>query len=174
MTRPLRRFAMVMAMLIPAVSWGQERVAISIEPPASVAPGKSFDLVLLLDITTGYHIQASNAKKPYVPTTITVQAPEDFEVGKPVFPEAKTVKLFGEELTVYEAKIKVKIPVTVPKGAKGKQTFSATINYQACDESTCDPPKDARVETEITIQQPKPAVKKPPAKKPAKKKGKRG
>ena len=173
MKPPIRRVIPILAILIvPATVRAQERVSISILPAPPVVAGKTVDLVMVLDIKEGFHIQAVNAKKPYVPTTLKVEAPEDFEAGDPVFPDSKTVTLFGEQLSVYAGKVKVKIPVTVPKNARGRQTISVTVNYQACDDNTCDEPKDATTETDVTIQPPRTPVKKPPVKKLPKKKGK--
>jgi DsbC/DsbD-like thiol-disulfide interchange protein len=150
-----------------ALSEFEQRVKASVSGPAQAAAGKAFDLLVSVEVQEGYHIQANNAKEPYIPTSVLVTAPAGYKLGTPSFPESKTGEFFGEKLKVFEGKITVKVPVTPPAGGKGKQEFSVKVGYQACNQSTCDPPNSATASAEVTIT---PGAATGPAKKPTPKK----
>jgi thiol:disulfide interchange protein DsbD len=142
----------------------EKRAKAAITGPDKAVAGKSFDLVVSIDIQPGYHIQANNAKDPYIPTKVTVTAPEGFKIGTPVYPESKLIDSFGEKLLVFEGKISVKVPITPPATAKGSQEMGVKIAYQACNDTACDPPADTTAFAEVTIT---PGSATPPAKKPS-------
>ena len=108
-----------------------QRVKASVAGPAQAVAGKAFDLLVSVEIEQGYHIQANNAKAPYIPTSINITAPAGFKVGSPTFPESREQEFFGEKLRVFEGKISVKVPVTAPAAARGKQEISVKVGYQA-------------------------------------------
>src|SRR5437588_11840592 len=81
---------------------GEGKVKASIAGPEKPAAGKAFELMVELEITEGYHIQSNTAKDPWIPTKLSITAPEGFKVGDPVFPSAKTIDSFGEKLQAFE------------------------------------------------------------------------
>ena len=147
-----------------AMPSAEKRAKAAITGPDKAAAGKPFDLVVSIEVQPGYHIQANNAKDPYIPTKVTVTAPEGFKVGAPVFPESKLIESFGEKLLVFEGKISLKIPITPPAAAKGSQELGVKINYQACNDTACDPPADTTAFADVTITPPSSTT---PAKKPS-------
>lgn len=114
-------------------------------------PGKTFTLVVTLDIQSGYHIQANNAKDPYIPTRVEITAPRGFKVGTPVFPKSKKAEVAGEQLDVFEGKIAVHVPITPPALAKGRYSLPVKVRYQACNDRSCFPPMNTSVNAEIVI-----------------------
>ncbi|HXG25113.1 MAG TPA: protein-disulfide reductase DsbD domain-containing protein [Chthonomonadales bacterium] len=114
-------------------------------------PGKTFTLIVTLDIQSGYHIQANNAKDPYIPTRVELTAPRGFKVGTPVFPRSKKAEVAGELLDVFEGQIAVRIPITPPASAKGRYSLPVKVRYQACNDRSCFPPTDTSVNAEIVI-----------------------
>lgn len=129
----------------------EQRVKASAAGPAQVSGGKAFVLIVTVEVQEGFHIQSNAAKDPYIPTSLTITAPVGFKVGTPVFPAAKTEEFFGEKLKVFDGKIAIKVPVTPPANAKGKQEISVKVGYQACNKSTCDPPNSAGTNVEVNV-----------------------
>ena len=145
----------------------EQRVKATASGPAQAVGGKSFDLIVSLEVQQGYHIQANTAKDPYIPTTIAVTAPAGLKVGAASFPTAKTEEFFGEKLKVFDGKIAVKVPVVAPPATKGKQEFSIKVGYQACNQSACDPPAFVSTACDVilTSASASPTPRKPSAKK---------
>jgi len=130
---------------------GGEYVRASTTVPAQAAPGKPFNLTVRLDIQSGYHIQANNARDPYIPTKVEVAAPRGFEIGAPVFPASITATVAGETIPVYEGQIDITVPITPPENARGQQTFTVKVRYQACNAQSCFPPTDTTATARVSF-----------------------
>jgi DsbC/DsbD-like thiol-disulfide interchange protein len=152
-----------------AIVRAEQRVKATVTGPAAAVGGKAFDLLVSLEVEEGYHIQSNAAKDPYIPTSVIVTAPAGYKVGPAAYPAPKTEEFFGEKIRVFDGKITVKVPVTPPANAKGKQELYIKVGYQACNEKLCDPPTSVNVTGEVTVS---PGTAKPPAGKPAPKKAK--
>src|SRR5262245_18576034 len=125
-----------------AQSGSSQYVKTGLEFPARGAPRRPFKLTVTFDIQEGYHIQAHNAKDPYIPTKVQVVAPKGFRVGAPGFPAAHRVTMMGETLNVFEGSIRVPVTITPPATAKGTQRISVKLRYQVCNDKSCLPPSD--------------------------------
>ncbi len=144
-----------------ALAGVEQRAKPTVTGPEKASAGKQFDLFVSIEIEPGYHIQANDAKDPYIPTKIEVTAPAGYKVGAPVFPASKVISSAGEKLAVFDSKISVKIPVTPPATARGSQEFSVKVKYQACNDQACDPPTSATTTGKVTFA---PGPKKPAVK----------
>src|SRR5207248_2297883 len=96
---------MLAAASLTASPRGEQRAKASISGPEKATAGKAFDMTVSIEIEPGYHIQANNAKDPYIPTKVEVTAPEGFKVGAATFPASKVIDSFGEKLAVFDSKI---------------------------------------------------------------------
>ena len=134
---------------------GGDHLSATTELPKSIG-GKPFDLIVKLKVKEGYHIQAAEAKDPYIPTTITVRPPAGYKVGDPVFPASTTATVAGDTIPVYEGEAEVKVPITPPPGATGKPKFKVQVRYQACDENSCFPPTEVTADSAPEAQRPAP------------------
>jgi thiol:disulfide interchange protein DsbD len=114
-------------------------------------PGKPFHLDVTLDIQAGYHIQANNARAPYIPTRVQVTAPKGFKVAHPLFPKPKKATVAGDQIDVFEGRIAVRIPITPPTSAKGRYQLLIKVSYQACNDQSCFPPTEASAQAEVNI-----------------------
>ncbi|MGC8668036.1 MAG: cytochrome c biogenesis protein CcdA [Chthonomonadales bacterium] len=123
----------------------------SAEVQGPVKPGAPFTLVVRLNIAEGYHIQAANAKEPYIPTKVDVTAPPEFRIGAPVYPAPAQAEVAGERIPVFEGQAPVRIAVTPPKDARGRVRLKVAIRYQACNAQSCFPPATADTETEVDL-----------------------
>ncbi len=134
---------------------GGNKLTASLNAPATAVAGKSFDLLLTLDIEKGFHIQSDRAKDPYIPTKLAVTAPAGFKVGSASFPASKTLDFAGESILVFEGKVDVKIPIAPPAKVSGKRAFKLKVEYQACDDAVCFPPAESTASTTVSFSVPK-------------------
>lgn len=149
---------MPMLLILPTLAAAQlgsrQFVKASVLPPAKVVPGRSFTLTVRLTIEPGYHIQANDAKDPYIPTRVQVTVPKGYKVGKPVFPRSISITMASEEMAVFEGTVEVKVPITPPAQARGKQRLRVKVEYQACTDEACFPPTETSVNADILIGSP--------------------
>lgn len=142
----------------------------------AVQPGGLINVGVLLDVQSGWKIQAGEGSgdeiEPYIPTTVSLDLPEGWEARPVIWPEAKTFTLsigdFAEELAGYDGRVLIVVPVQIPDVVEpGEYDIDAEISYQACDATTCEmqvsimlrgtanvigrdaPPQTASLDTEI-------------------------
>ena len=112
-----------------------------------IESGKPFELTVKLTVKDHFHIQAADAKEPYIPTEVKITGPAGYTFGKPVFPPSTTATVAGDTIPVYEGEIEVKVPVTPPAGASGKPDLKVEVRYQACDDKSCFPPTSVKADS---------------------------
>lgn len=109
------------------------------------------EAMVLLNIETGYHVNANPATYPYlIATEVFADKIDGLEVGKPIYPPAKKQKFdFADEpLAVYEGQVEVKLPLKVAN--KGTRTLPLQVRVQACDHEKCFPP--ATLITNVSVE----------------------
>jgi uncharacterized protein YyaL (SSP411 family) len=131
-----------------------ERVA----PPEQIAAGvvamraamPSATLIeLRIDILDGFHINAHQASKGLIPTTLKVAGVDANEIERIDYPpgEQRRFAFADAPMRVYEdtatIAIHFKRPVTTSK-------LTLSLTYQACDDSTCLPPVTKRMEVKLS------------------------
>ncbi len=107
-------------------------------------------------IQEGFHINANKiSDEDLIPTTINVES-ADFKLSKTSWPSAKKYKFsFSEtELDVYEGSITIGLTLKARKDLKpGKYEVTGAVNYQACNDRACFPPKNAEFSLTVTIKE---------------------
>jgi thiol:disulfide interchange protein DsbD len=99
--------------------------------------------VVEMAIAPGWHVNAHDPKDKFlIPTTVDVVVPAGVRAGAVKYPAAveKTLEFAdGKTLRLYEGKVRIETPLegTAPDGAPVR----AKLRYQACDDTTCLPPK---------------------------------
>lgn len=126
-------------------------VRVSVAGPAKAAPGTTITLNVVLQIPEGYHVQAHTVPPPNIPTSVLLKLPRGFKAGKPVFPHPARGEAGGQTLDLFEGRVVVRVPVTIPKSARGPAAITAEVTYQACDATSCYPPAEASVTHKITV-----------------------
>jgi hypothetical protein len=165
MTRPFSRRAALLALTLLALTALTGRAHAQLNTPkflkatavapATVTPGKPFDLAVTLTIAAPYHIQANPTTEGYIPTEVKVGTVKGLTAGKPVYPKGMPVTISGDKLSVYEGAVKVMLSITPDKALKpGKITLPVTIHYQGCNDQACFPPTDTQVTVVLTIGKP--------------------
>ncbi len=146
-----RQLAIAVLVLIGA------SVALAGEPVFSVSaswpdgppePGGRANLLVLLHVQEGWHVNSNAPLDPYlIPTSLSLTLPPGWSAGQPQFPPHKmaTFAFSDEALAVYEGT--VAIPVTLTRGAQAPLAgITVTVRAQACNDSLCLPPEEVSVE----------------------------
>lgn len=113
-----------------------------------IEPGQTITLAIIFDIADGWHIQSNAPREDWqVPTTVAFEGlPDSATYGDTQWPAIHTETLdlgFGpQELDFFVGKAVVYAKVSVPADVKpGAYPIKAVVEYQACDDKTCDTPR---------------------------------
>jgi len=136
-----------------AASVVKTKVYASLDP---VPRGKEFQVAVVVDIASGYHMNSHKPLDSYlIPTTLTPQLPAGFTVADTVYPPGKNLKFpFSPDkpLNVYTQSVTLRLRLTAGEGAAlGSATIPITLRYQACNNSACLPPVKVPVTAEIKV-----------------------
>ncbi len=162
----LASMAMVTAPAAPALGqmFGEPNVQVSAEASTTTAkPGDQFVIAVVLDHNEHYHSHLHEPVIPEemgdfnaIPTTITFDEVPGLTFGRIQWPKVYTVAVdFGfkngpVDYQVYSGKAIAFVPVIVADDAvEGEVTVALKIGFQACDDTTCDPP--SRESRSVTI-----------------------
>lgn len=118
-------------------------------------------LAVVFDIKENWHIASDKAQavpgskfNPYF-TSVTVKTEDErLTFGEPQFPEAHLLAVGGlpDPVGVYDGRVVIYIPVAVGADAEpGKIKVEVALDYQACDDMTCDFPTQQTVSAEVEI-----------------------
>ncbi len=134
-----------------------EYVVFDSASPTSVGPKTETSLTLKFKVADGYHIQANPASTPQlIPTTLTLPAANNLDVGAPIYPAGKPYKLQGSssEISTYDGIVTIKVPLRTPAKTVGNSfPWKGKLRYQACNEKTCFFPKNLAFEIPFQVIQ---------------------
>jgi thiol:disulfide interchange protein DsbD len=112
----------------------------------AVAPGETFKAAVILRVQAGYHINDNAPLDEFmIPTTLVLDDHADFEVVETLFPKGRRARFAYSEvdLVVYEGEVVLGVLLKAKDGATpGAKTIKASLGYQACDNTSCLPPKE--------------------------------
>ena len=136
-----------------AASVVKTKVYSSLDP---VPRGKEFQIAVVVDIESGYHMNSHKPLDSYlIPTTLTPELPEGFTLADTVYPPGKNLKFpFSPDkpLNVYTQSVILRMRVTAGENAKlGGTPIPITLRYQACNNSACLPPVKVPVTAQIKV-----------------------
>ncbi|HEX7085877.1 MAG TPA: protein-disulfide reductase DsbD N-terminal domain-containing protein [Vicinamibacterales bacterium] len=150
----------VLAVLAVAVPSAQsflknqpQRVSVEARAVAGRGAGR-FELQIAVTPKPGMHVYAPG-NKGYTAVGVTLQPVEGVTFGTPVYPKAETYFFapLKETVLVYSTPFTLRVPVRVTGGAA---TIRGTLDYQACDDRLCYPPRSAPFT--VTVPPPKGAA----------------
>ena len=137
---------------------GTKKPSVTLQPPEiiSIARGQSGPVPLQFRISSGFHINSNTPKQEYLKKTeLKLDAPTDIVVQKITYPEGEDTSFpFApdEKLNVYSGDFAVTVQVRPLKGVlPAKYAIHGKLNYQACDNAACYPPKDLPVSFEVKV-----------------------
>jgi thiol:disulfide interchange protein DsbD len=112
----------------------------------AVAPGETFKAAIVVKVQAGYHINDNAPLDEFmIPTTLVIDDHPDFEVVEVLFPKGRRARFsYSEaELVVYEGEVVLGVLLKAKGGAApGPRSLKASVGYQACDSTSCLPPKE--------------------------------
>ena len=117
------------------------------------APGSVARLAALVEVESGWHIQAHVPTLDYlIPTVLTVAAPAGWGPAKVDYPAPEPYKFgFAEEaLDVYEGRLVLPVELALPADAAGATSIDVSLRYQACDDKSCLPPVTTSASVTLT------------------------
>lgn len=141
-----------LALLSAAAYAGPGAVKISASGPAKSAPGKDVTILVKFNVKDGYHIYGPGKIDTGIPTDVSVDAPKGFKVKKTAYPATKMYKALGETVPVFEHTGTIKVTLSAPANAHGKQNFVVKVKTQACNDRTCLMPTTDQVNVAINFQ----------------------
>jgi hypothetical protein len=119
----------------------------------TVPAGKHGVLQLHFQLLPGFHVNSHTPKsKLLIPTALTLQPAAGVTAGALEYPAGQSFSFSfdpNEKVDVYAGGFIVKLPVVA---TRGDHTMDATLKYQACDNSSCYPPRTLPVKIMFTAK----------------------
>jgi len=145
--------ALIAAGLLSVAAFAIENaVHVSASGPAKSAPGKDVTILVKFNVKSGYHIYGPGKIETGIPTEVAVQAPKGFKVKKTTYPATTMFKALGETVPVFEHQGVIKVTLSSPASAHGKQNFVVKVKSQACNDRTCLMPTTDEAKVSINFQ----------------------
>jgi hypothetical protein len=123
-----------------------------------VRQGSRFHAGVIVDISSGYHINSNRPSESYlIATALKLDKLPGLTLGPVVYPKGQ-LKKFGfsdKPLSVYEGRAVMKFPVTASAAlATGSHSIHAKLTVQACNDEACLQPKTIDVEIPFEVVTP--------------------
>ena len=118
--------------------------AVAVKPGATVS--------LFVDITPkpGIHVYAPGAKG-YTPIALTLGRQAMVAIGKLTYPKSEIMTFESERVPVFKAPFRLTQNVTVGRAATAPLLVTATVDYQACDDTVCYKPESVPVSWTVKL-----------------------
>lgn len=125
----------------------------------TVAAGSAVNVPFKFWLSQGYHINSNVPRSELlIPTVLTLSAPSPQITIRFTYPKGADVAFEFEpntKLSVYEGEFIITARVRAARATKpGVHTVRGTLNYQACNDRSCFPPKSMPVEFELEVTKP--------------------
>lgn len=158
MTDRILRFFAILSFIFPSgniFSQNSQYVQIKVLTDKSAySANDTVKLALNLDIQDHYHINSYKVEDPsLIKTSVSVSSPE-FKTLNFYYPADKRLKFefSANEINVYEGKISIGVALIPVSGlTDGTYPVPVKLNYQACDDKVCYPPKSITDTISIAI-----------------------
>jgi thiol:disulfide interchange protein DsbD len=163
----MRRLGVALLVVLGAACWtvgpvvaDATRVSLSVTPDErTVARGAAVGVEAVATIAPGWHINAHQPDQPFLkPTTLTLTVPAEVRVDPVTYPQPDRRKFAfagDTELLVYEGKPGLTTALYVPTSYGGDRLhIEAVLQYQACNDTTCERPTTVSAEAELRVVEP--------------------
>jgi len=148
---------LALALALAAPAWAQSAanvVRVRCEP-VSVAAGSSVRFPVVLEIASGWHVNANPPAPDYlIPTAVSVQGGAGLAPRGVLYPAGRQVKLGFDDnpLSVYDGTITAVVTLAAARDAlDGPQTLRGTVRYQPCNDEVCLAPTSLPFTVEVTV-----------------------
>lgn len=123
--------------------------------PQKVLRGRAVNASLIIDIPSGYHVNAHDPLSRFaLPTKIDVEPPRGIKVGSITYPKAivRKFSFSGDRLGVYENRAVIRFSLIVPPSQPPRNAeIKAWLNYQSCSNEVCFPPAKREVTLSFVV-----------------------
>jgi DsbC/DsbD-like thiol-disulfide interchange protein len=121
-----------------------------------VARGSDFQVALVVDIASGFHMNSHKPLDSYlIPTSLTPQLPKGITLADTVYPGGHNEKFpFSPDkpLNVYTGSVTLRLKLTAqPSAPLGATAIPMTLRYQACNNTACLPPMKLPVSIQVHV-----------------------
>ena len=119
--------------------------------------GKRNDAVtakIPITVDAGFHVNSDKPPSEYlIPLKLTWSNTGALQGGDITFPKATAMKVADQNLTVFTGNFELLAKFKVaPNAAAGPGVATGKLRYQACNDTTCFPPKTVDVTVGYQIQ----------------------
>ena len=119
-------------------------------------------IAALVKLAEGWHVNAHEPLDKFlIPTALELEAPEGMAIREIVYPEPETItfEATSEKLAVYGGEFAIGVEAALSESLQpGSYALEGALQYQACDDKQCFPPKSAPVSLEIEVVSPAQAL----------------
>jgi thiol:disulfide interchange protein len=151
----------LLCVLCPGVSSAQlagppaATVAPLVENDQGVHAGTTIRAALQVSLPEGLHVQSNHPRDPtLIPTVLSINAPVGVSPVELVFPAPIDLKQAGvdQPLAVFEREFAIGVRLNLAKTIRtGALVVPARLRYQACNDTTCFPPRYVDVQWNFRV-----------------------
>jgi DsbC/DsbD-like thiol-disulfide interchange protein len=121
-----------------------------------VPRGKEFEVAVVANIVSGYHVNSHKPTDPYlIPTTVTADLPKGFQLVDTIYPPGQEKRFpFSPDkpLSVYSGTVTLRLKVVAQNDAAlGSVVIPMGLKYQACNDAACLPPVKLPVSLKLQV-----------------------
>lgn len=132
-------------------------VTTDVTPTVSLTAGKTAQVEVRFRVNPGYHVNSHNpGSELLIPTSLSFTSLDKIKAGKIAYPAGEEFVLeFSpkEKLNVYTGDVVAEVPIVVAKDAAlGTYSLKGELQYQACNNNSCFPPKNLPVEITVIVK----------------------
>ncbi len=141
-------------------------------PEIKVSAGRPGAVKLSFSVKSGYHINSNHPNSDLqIPTKLRLDPPTDIGIGEVTYPGGTELSLTfapNQKFSVYTGEFSIVASVSAVRSATpGNYRVHGVLNYQACSDRACYPPKQLPVSFDVKvlrsrIPSDKPRVRNPP------------
>lgn len=150
----------IIARLNPAEVQAQEDVLkiTSVKAPQSAQAGSVIEVSVGLEVDGEWHINSNRPNDDFlIPTVLDIAGKKkgDVVLESVTYPGSKDIRFeFSEKpVSVYEGNIVIKARLRLSRSlSSGSQTFHVNVNYQACNNNTCQAPSSVSQDLLLDIK----------------------
>jgi len=164
MTRPHGRWigwmtsALALALALPAAPALAQPAGTVLRvrcEPVTVAAGSSVENPVVLDIASGWHVNANPPSPDYlIPVTVSLKGAAGLASRGVLYPPGRQVTLAFDEnpLSVYEGSVTARVTLAAaPDAVDGTRTLRGTVGFQPCNDEVCLAPASVPFAVEVTV-----------------------
>jgi hypothetical protein len=120
-----------------------------------VPAGHLFEVAIVVDILTGYHMNSHTPSEEYlIPTGVTLAPTPGFRETGTTYPDGQMLQFdfSKEKLSVYSGSVTIRVKLAADaSAAPGEATLPFALRFQACNMSACLPPAKVPVPVKVKV-----------------------